>query len=124
MVMLIMSLNKLFNPMYDILELNKKLLPELRDIAKQLKLKRVELLRKQDLILKILEQQVIKPPVRTPVPSQPSPATSVSSPAPAAPAAESPATPVPPAVSSVPDTFSPSSPTSSAPSSSVTPAPA
>ncbi len=122
--MLIMSLNKLFNPMYDILELNKKLLPELRDIAKQLKLKRVELLRKQDLILKILEQQVIKPPVRTPVPSQPSPATSVSSPAPAAPAAESPATPVPPAVSSVPDTFSPSSPTSSAPSSSVTPAPA
>ncbi len=45
--------------MYDILELNKKLLPELRDIAKELKIKRVEALRKQDLIYKILDQQAI-----------------------------------------------------------------
>ncbi len=45
--------------MYDILELNKKLVTELRDIAKQLKIKRVEALRKQDLIYKILDQQAI-----------------------------------------------------------------
>ncbi len=45
--------------MYDILELNKKLLPELREIAKGLKIKRVESLRKQDLIYKILDEQAI-----------------------------------------------------------------
>ncbi|MDP4210322.1 MAG: transcription termination factor Rho [Bacteroidota bacterium] len=45
--------------MYDILELNKKLLPELREIAKGLQIKRVELLKKQDLIYKILDQQAI-----------------------------------------------------------------
>ncbi len=45
--------------MYDILELNKKLVPELRDIAKDLNIKRVEALRKQDLIYKILDQQAI-----------------------------------------------------------------
>lgn len=46
--------------MYDILELNKKLLPELREIAKGLQIKRVESLKKQDLIYKILDQQAIK----------------------------------------------------------------
>ena len=45
--------------MYDILELNKKLLAELRDIAKELKIKRVESYRKQDLIYKILDTQAI-----------------------------------------------------------------
>ncbi|MDT8401997.1 MAG: transcription termination factor Rho [Bacteroidales bacterium] len=45
--------------MYDILELNKKLLPELREIAKKLKIKRVESYRKQDLIYLILDQQAI-----------------------------------------------------------------
>lgn len=45
--------------MYDILELNKKLLGELRDIAKELKIKRVESFRKQDLIYKILDTQAI-----------------------------------------------------------------
>lgn len=45
--------------MYDILELNKKLVSELRDIAKELKVKRVDSLRKQDLIYKILDQQAI-----------------------------------------------------------------
>ena len=45
--------------MYDILELNKKLVPELREIAKQLNIKRVESLRKQDLVYKILDQQAI-----------------------------------------------------------------
>ncbi|MBN1388686.1 MAG: transcription termination factor Rho [Bacteroidales bacterium] len=45
--------------MYDILELNEKLLPELREIAKNLKIKRVESYRKQDLIYLILDQQAI-----------------------------------------------------------------
>ncbi|MDA3891029.1 MAG: transcription termination factor Rho [Salinivirgaceae bacterium] len=45
--------------MYDILELNKKLVPELKEIAKNLKVKKLETLRKQDLIYKILDQQAI-----------------------------------------------------------------
>ena len=45
--------------MYDILELNKKLLPELKEIAKELKIKRADSLRKQDLIYKILDQQAV-----------------------------------------------------------------
>jgi transcription termination factor Rho len=45
--------------MYDILELNKKLVSELKEIAKELKIKRAETLRKQDLIYKILDQQAI-----------------------------------------------------------------
>ncbi len=45
--------------MYDILELNKKLLTELRDIAKELKIKRVESYKKQNLIYQILDQQAI-----------------------------------------------------------------
>lgn len=45
--------------MYDILELNKKLVSDLRDIAKELNIKKVESLRKQDLIYKILDQQAI-----------------------------------------------------------------
>ncbi len=45
--------------MHDILELSEMLVPELRDIAKQLKIKRIELLKKQDLIYKILDQQAI-----------------------------------------------------------------
>jgi transcription termination factor Rho len=46
--------------MYDILELSKKLLPELRDIARQLNIKKAESLKKQDLIYKILDQQAIE----------------------------------------------------------------
>src|SRR4030042_4539106 len=46
--------------MYDILELSKKLLPELREIAKKLKIKRAESLKKQDLVYKILDQQAIE----------------------------------------------------------------
>ncbi len=46
--------------MYDILELNKKLVPELREIAKDLDIKRVESYKKQDLIYKILDTQAIK----------------------------------------------------------------
>ena len=45
--------------MYDILELNKKLLTELREIAKELKIKRVESYKKQNLIYQILDQQAI-----------------------------------------------------------------
>ncbi|HOU95745.1 MAG TPA: transcription termination factor Rho [Bacteroidales bacterium] len=45
--------------MYDILELSKKLVPELREIAKELNIKRAESLKKQDLIYKILDQQAI-----------------------------------------------------------------
>lgn len=64
--------------MYDILELSNKLLPELREIAKELKIKRTESLKKQDLIYKILDQQAIEstekkktnpPENRTPNPS-------------------------------------------------------
>jgi transcription termination factor Rho len=46
--------------MYDILELSKKLLPELKDIAKELKIKKSESLKKQDLIYKILDQQAVE----------------------------------------------------------------
>ncbi|MFW6095511.1 MAG: transcription termination factor Rho [Bacteroidota bacterium] len=45
--------------MYDILELNKKLVSELRQIAKDLDVKKADSLRKQDLIYKILDQQAI-----------------------------------------------------------------
>jgi transcription termination factor Rho len=46
--------------MYDILELSNKLLPELRDIARELKIKKTESLKKQDLIYRILDQQAIE----------------------------------------------------------------
>jgi transcription termination factor Rho len=45
--------------MYDILELNKKLVPELKDIAKELDIKKVESYKKQDLIYKILDTQAV-----------------------------------------------------------------
>ena len=45
--------------MYDIQDLNRKLLPELRLIAKSLDIKRVELLKKQDLVYRILDQQAV-----------------------------------------------------------------
>lgn len=45
--------------MYDILELNDKLLTELRQIAKSLNIKRVESYKKQELIYKILDQQAV-----------------------------------------------------------------
>ncbi len=46
--------------MYDILELSKMLLPELREIAKELNIKKAETLKKQDLVYKILDQQAIE----------------------------------------------------------------
>jgi len=45
--------------MYDILELNKMLVADLRNIAKELKIKRIESFKKKDLIYKILDQQAI-----------------------------------------------------------------
>lgn len=45
--------------MYDIIELSRKLLPELKDIAKELKISKVESYKKQDLIYKILDTQAI-----------------------------------------------------------------
>ncbi len=41
--------------MYDILELSRMLLPELREIAQQLNIKKAETLKKQDLVYKILD---------------------------------------------------------------------
>jgi transcription termination factor Rho len=46
--------------MYDILELSKKLLPELREIGKELNIKRIESFKKQDLIYVILDTQAIR----------------------------------------------------------------
>jgi transcription termination factor Rho len=45
--------------MYDILELNNKLVADLRDIARELGVKKVESMKKQDLIYIILDQQAI-----------------------------------------------------------------
>ena len=41
--------------MYDIIELNNKLVGELRDIAKSLNIQKFEALKKQELIYKILD---------------------------------------------------------------------
>jgi transcription termination factor Rho len=51
--------------MYDILELSKKLLPELREIGKELNIKRIESFKKQDLIYIILDTQAIRDSVVT-----------------------------------------------------------
>jgi len=45
--------------MYDIIELSRKLLPDLKEIAKELDIKKVESFKKQDLIYKILDIQAI-----------------------------------------------------------------
>ena len=47
--------------MYDIIELNSKSLPELRDIAKELTIPKAEAMKKQDLVYKILDFQAINP---------------------------------------------------------------
>ena len=47
--------------MYDILELNNKLVAELKDIAKELEVKGFEKLKKQDLVYQILDQQAVTP---------------------------------------------------------------
>jgi len=45
--------------MYDILQLNEMLVPELKDIADQMRLKNYKKLNKQELIYKILDTQAI-----------------------------------------------------------------
>lgn len=45
--------------MYDIIELSRKLLPDLKEIAKELDIKKIETYKKQDLIYKILDTQAI-----------------------------------------------------------------
>ncbi|MGZ4117949.1 MAG: transcription termination factor Rho [Bacteroidia bacterium] len=57
--------------MYDIIELNNKLVGELKDIAKSLNIPKYELLKKQDLIYKILDQQAITPSTTTPSDTKP-----------------------------------------------------
>ena len=47
--------------MYDIIELNGKLLADLKEIAKELNIKRINNLKKQDLIYKILDHQALNP---------------------------------------------------------------
>ncbi len=47
--------------MYDILQLNDMLVPELRSVAEKLNLKGFKKLNKQDLIYKILDEQALKP---------------------------------------------------------------
>ena len=45
--------------MYDILQLNDMLLPELHDVAEQLSIPNAKKLNKQDLIYKILDSQAL-----------------------------------------------------------------
>jgi len=47
--------------MYDILQLNQKTVAELKEIAKELEIKKYQKLKKEDLIYTILDQQAIKP---------------------------------------------------------------
>ena len=52
--------------MFDILQLNEKLLPELKEIAKKLKIDNYESLKKQDLVYKILDHQALNPEITNP----------------------------------------------------------
>ena len=47
--------------MYDIVELNKKLVTDLREIAVKLKIDKADKLKKEELVYKILDQQAISP---------------------------------------------------------------
>jgi transcription termination factor Rho len=51
--------------MYDIIDLNNKLVGELKEIAKTLDIPKYEALKKQELIYKILDHQAINPPPAT-----------------------------------------------------------
>ena len=69
--------------MYDIIELNKKLVGELREIADKLEIKKADKLKKEDLIYQILDQQAINPKAvvdvkkeDNPQPKKPTPAAS------------------------------------------------
>ena len=47
--------------MYDILQLNQKTVIELKEIAKQLEVKKFQKLKKEELVYQILDQQAVKP---------------------------------------------------------------
>lgn len=93
--------------MYDILQLNDKLVPELKEIAQKLSIKGYNKLTKQELIYKILDEQALieknNQTKEVPVVDEPNPQTGrrprkpakSESPAADAPAAESPAPPAP-----------------------------
>ena len=51
--------------MYDIIELTGKKVADLREIAKELNIKKTETLKKQELVYKILDEQAINPPAKT-----------------------------------------------------------
>lgn len=59
--------------MYDIIELNSKKVAELREIAKEMDIKRAEKLKKQELVYIILDEQALRP-VKAKKASAPSPA--------------------------------------------------
>ena len=65
--------------MYDIIQLNDKLVPELKDIAQKLSIKGYNKLTKQDLIYKILDEQALaeknKSDKEVPVVEEPNPQT-------------------------------------------------
>lgn len=65
--------------MYDIIELNGKKVNELREIAKELNIKKVDRLKKQDLIYKILDEQAINPSATKKVEQKSAPAENKSS---------------------------------------------
>src|ERR1043165_8657786 len=50
--------------MYDILQLNDMILPELKEIADKLKIRGADKLEKQELILKVLDAQALNPVVQ------------------------------------------------------------
>lgn len=49
--------------MFDIIQLNEKLLPELKDLAKKLQIDNFDNLKKQDLVYKILDHQALNPDI-------------------------------------------------------------
>ncbi|MCO6498958.1 MAG: transcription termination factor Rho [Vicingus serpentipes] len=57
--------------MYDIIELNKKLVNELRDIANEIGIKKTEKLKKEDLVYQILDHQAANPPKKEITENQP-----------------------------------------------------
>jgi len=68
--------------MYDIIELNNKLVTDLRDIAKELQVKRVEKLKKEELVYKILDAQAILASENKLKPNKPAELKSSQAPAP------------------------------------------
>lgn len=59
--------------MYDIIELNGKLLTELKQIAKDLNIQKINNLKKQDLIYKILDYQALNPKTKQEKPAEKAP---------------------------------------------------